>query len=60
VVEPSGPQSRPWFVPATDRRGRSYETLATLLGGSTLADQNYYYFANFTHAVRITFPVTAK
>lgn len=60
VVEPSGPQIRPWFVPATDRRGQSYETLATFLGGSTLADQNYYYFANFTHAVRIAFPVTAK
>lgn len=56
VIEPAGPQFRPWFVPAIDTLSDTTTPLAELLPAATLADQNYYYFTSFTHAVRIDFP----
>lgn len=57
VVEPAGPQIRPWFVPNIDSTTPTDKPLSEVLPAATLADQNYYYFTNFTHAVRIAFPV---
>jgi len=57
VVEPAGPQIRPWFVPNIGTTAATDTPLTELLPAATLADQNYYYFTNFTHAVRIAFPV---
>jgi hypothetical protein len=56
VVEPAGPQIRPWFVPNIGTTADADKSLVDLLSAATLADQNYYYFTNFTHAVRIAFP----
>jgi hypothetical protein len=56
VVEPAGPQIRPWFVPNIGKTADADKSLVDLLSAATLADQNYYYFTNFTHAVRIAFP----
>jgi len=57
VVEPAGPQLRPWFVPTLDQTAATDKPLTELLSAATLADQNYYYVTSFTHAVRIRFPV---
>lgn len=57
VVEPSGPQLRPFFMPTLEKTSDHYVKLADFLSATTLADQNYYYLTNFTHAVRIHFPV---
>lgn len=59
VVEPAGPQIRPWFVPTLDTTADTDKSLQELLPAATLADQNYYYFTSFTHAVRIRFPVNS-
>lgn len=56
VVEPAGPQLRAWFVPTVEKISPIATTLAQMLPAATQADQNYYYFTNFTHAVRIRFP----
>lgn len=57
VVEPSGPQLRPFFIPTLATTSGAYEPLKDFLPTQTLADQNYYYLTNFTHAVRIAFPL---
>ena len=57
VVEPAGPQLRPWFVPNTSQTSDTYQPLKEFLSAETYADQNYYYVTNFTHAVRINFPI---
>jgi len=57
VVEPAGPQLRPWFVPNIGTTSNTDTPLSQLLPAATLADQNFYYFTSFTHAVRIAFPV---
>lgn len=59
VVEPAGPQLRPWFIPNLEATADTTKSLKELLPAATLADQNYYYLTNFTHAVRITFPATS-
>ena len=61
VVEPDGPQIRPFFVPNTDKAdpNATYEDLKTFMTSSQSASQNYYYFGSFTHAIRINFPVTS-
>lgn len=59
VVEPSGPQIRAFFVPNPTRQSSGYTPLAEFLTAAQIQDQNYYYFTNFTHAVRIGFPGTS-
>jgi len=59
VVEPSGPQLRALFVPNATEQSLVYKPLHEFLTAAQMQDQNYYYFTNFTHAVRITFPGTA-
>ena len=58
VVEPSGPQLRAFFVPNATGQSLVYKPLAEFLTAAQMQDQNYYYFTNFTHAVRITVPAT--
>jgi hypothetical protein len=57
VVEPAGPQIRAWFVPNATTTSSTYIPLKDFLSASQMASQNNYYFTNFTHAIRINFPV---
>jgi len=59
VVEPAGPQIRAFFVPNAPRTSATYVRLNEFLDPAQIASQNYYYFTNFTHAVRINFPTSA-
>jgi len=60
VVEPDGPQIRPFFVPNTSAANAtaSYQPLSQFMTAQQQASQNYYYFSSFTHAIRINFPAT--
>lgn len=58
VVEPAGPQIRALFVPNETGLSTGYTPLREFLTDEQYQDQNYYYFTNFTHAVRISFPGT--
>ena len=59
IVEPDGPQIRPFFVPNTSEANATatYERLSDFMTASQQASQNYYYFSSFTHAIRINFPL---
>ena len=59
VVEPNGPQIRAFFVPNTNNfdANANYTALTKFMPAEQYNSQNYYYFTNFTHAVRINFPI---